>query len=355
MSASTSAFLDIPPLDRVEYTMKIAASTLALASQQQSMSLHSVSEKLRIWSGERPRDNPGGGNIHLSEAARRFQEPPRTRTEVGDKHELDDYLDTPQGRMIAALIEQLTGHKIRARKHHDEHEPRHAGRSRTETGFGLEYDRHELYQEAEQMRFEAAGVVQTADGREIAFNLQLDMARQYVEESSVSLRAGNALTQDPLVIQFAGSSLELTDTRSDFDLDADGQTENIAFVGSGSGFLAFDRNADGVINDGSELFGPNQGDGFAELAAYDQDRNGWIDEGDAVFDSLRIWTKAPDGSDALRSLREFDIGAIALARVASPFDLKDGENILQGRIRSSGVYLTESGTAGAVRQIDLRV
>ncbi len=37
---------------------------------------------------------------------------------------------------------------------------------------------------------------------------------------------------------------------------------NIAFATGNSGFLAFDKNADGMINDGSELFGPESGNGF---------------------------------------------------------------------------------------------
>lgn len=56
----------------------------------------------------------------------------------------------------------------------------------------------------------------------------------------------------------------------------------------GSGFLALDRNQNGVVDDGSELFGTQSGDGFAHLALYDQDSNGWIDANDPVFDKLRI-------------------------------------------------------------------
>lgn len=61
----------------------------------------------------------------------------------------------------------------------------------------------------------------------------------------------------------------LTERDFAFDIDLDGHADQIAFVGTGSGFLALDRNGDGEINDGSELFGPESGDGFAELAAYD--------------------------------------------------------------------------------------
>jgi hypothetical protein len=45
---------------------------------------------------------------------------------------------------------------------------------------------------------------------------------------------------------------------------------------------------DGRVNDGRELFGPITGDGFAELAAYDDDGNNWIDENDGIYDNLSI-------------------------------------------------------------------
>jgi len=64
------------------------------------------------------------------------------------------------------------------------------------------------------------------------------------------------------------------------DLDANGVTEKISFVGSGGGFLALDKNSDGVVNDGRELFGAATGQGFKELAEYDSDNNNWINEND---------------------------------------------------------------------------
>lgn len=76
-----------------------------------------------------------------------------------------------------------------------------------------------------------------------------------------------------------------------FDLDCDGKEEEISSLGKGSGFLALDKNGDGIINDGTELFGTKSGDGFADLAEYDEDGNGWIDEDDGIFSQLRIWTK----------------------------------------------------------------
>ena len=70
------------------------------------------------------------------------------------------------------------------------------------------------------------------------------------------------------------------------------------------------------------------------------DHNGWIDEGDAAFQPLKLWSK--DGA-----------GAISLASVATPFQVKDAAQQLQGTVRQTGVYLSEAGGAGTVQQIDL--
>ena len=67
-----------------------------------------------------------------------------------------------------------------------------------------------------------------------------------------------------------------------------------------------------MINDGNELFGTKSGDGFKDLAKYDKDRNGWIDEADDIFDDLRIWTKDEQGNDKLLTLKEAGVGAIYL-------------------------------------------
>jgi hypothetical protein len=119
-------------------------------------------------------------------------------------------------------------------------------------------------------------------------------------------------------------------------------------VDAGSGFLAIDRNQDGKVNDGSELFGPRTGNGFAELAAYDSDGNGWIDENDPVFSDLKVWTQG-----GLYSLKDMGIGAISTESVETPFAIKDSANNLQGNVRGSGVYLSEDGDAGAAEQVDL--
>nr|MBP7525716.1 VCBS repeat-containing protein [Propionivibrio sp.] len=161
--------------------------------------------------------------------------------------------------------------------------------------------------------------------------------------------------KDPLVINFGGTAAQLTSQRFKFDLDADGKTEDINFVAGGSGFLALDRNGDGKINDGAELFGAKTGNGFAELAALDADKNGWIDENDASYADLRVWTKDGAGKDKFSTLKQANVGAISLSHIATQFDLKDAQNVSQGEIKASGIYLQETGAVGTIQQIDLTV
>ncbi|MPN49976.1 hypothetical protein SDC9_197600 [bioreactor metagenome] len=163
-----------------------------------------------------------------------------------------------------------------------------------------------------------------------------------------------------------------------FDLDGDGTRESIPFVGPGCALLAWDRNGNGCIDDGRELFGAVSGDGFAELAALDSDHNGWIDEADPVWSHLVLWQRQmteaaapsstssasaagtpPAVTDRLISLKEAGIGALSVSGVSTPFLYKrqqdDGSSDVQGMLRASGVYLMEDGRPGALQQVDLAV
>ncbi len=349
--------------------MKIASSDIQLASQHAAISQDTVRESLRVWvrppadsgrSGSASGLSEPGAIIRVSPEARSVLETaPPAETDPNEALELDlRYL------LVKRMVEQLIGHEIRhlrasdwrAAPAADLPAPAPAAAPVPQAaGFGLEYDRHESHYEAEQTHFAAQGVVKTADGREISFQLELAMSRVYHREETVSVRAGDAAVKDPLVINFGGQAAQLGGTRFSFDIDADGVQDSIAFVASGSGFLVLDRNRDGIVNDGSELFGPRTGNGFQELARYDADGNGWIDEADPVFSELQVWTRDAEGRDWLTPLAAMGIGAIGLAHVATPFSLKTDANELLGQIRSSGVYLNENGTVGSVQQIDLVV
>ena len=210
-----------------------------------------------------------------------------------------------------------------------------------------------FYTEAESTTFATTGIVRTADGRDINFNMEVSMSRAFTASIN-SLEVESYIKTDPLMINLDTDIGSVSDQKFFFDLNADGKEEEISFAGKGSGFLALDRNGDGKINDGSELFGTKSGDGFKDLAAYDEDGNGWIDENDAVFSQLRIWTKDEEGNDRLIRLRDADVGAIYLGNADTQFSLKDDDHKLNGELKKTGIYLHESsGEVGTVNHVDL--
>lgn len=214
-------------------------------------------------------------------------------------------------------------------------------------------DHWHSYKEHENLNVDATGKVITEDGREINFRLALEMEHSFELESRMQTRFEQGQLTDPLMLNFGGNAPSLTEQVFSFDIDADGDNEEIRFAGKGSGFLAFDKNGDGEINDGSELFGAQSGDGFADLNEYDDDSNGWIDENDEIFDKLQIWTKDANGKDKMLSLKEAGVGALYLDSVKGNFSLKDQNNQTLGQIRQTGVFLTEEGDVRSMQQVDL--
>lgn len=218
-------------------------------------------------------------------------------------------------------------------------------------GREMTWSRHvsETFSESEKTLVCGKGCVKTSDGRDIAFDFSLNLARDY-QRNSILDESGTVALRDPLIINFNGKSSELTAERISFDLDADGVPEEIPGLGAGSGFLVFDRNGNGKADNGSELFGVASGNGFADLALLDADHNGWIDEGDAAFSQLAVWS-----GDGFASLAQRGVGALHTAAVDAPFSFKTDDNALLGQIRAAGLYLSEAGEVGHLQQVDLAV
>ena len=212
-----------------------------------------------------------------------------------------------------------------------------------------------FYSEREAVSFGTTGTVKTEDGRTIPFQLSLSLSRSFQEYTSLtSEKLGSVIRMcDPLVINLNIPSACISDQSFLFDIDCDGREETLSAPGEGSMFLVLDKNGDGIINDGSELFGTASGDGFADLAAYDADKNGWIDENDPIFESLKVWGRDSDGTEHLIPLKKADVGAIFLGSAYTGFDLKDSENNTGARIQKTSIFLHEStGEAGTVQHVD---
>jgi len=138
--------------------------------------------------------------------------------------------------------------------------------------------------------------------------------------------------RDPLILDLDGDGVETTTVESHtaFDYDGDGFAEFTGWVAQHDGLLVVDRNADGIINDGRELFGDQTilrngtraADGFQALAEFDENHDGKIDANDAAFAQLRVWQDMDgDGyslADELQTLDDVGIGAINLESTYSP-------------------------------------
>jgi hypothetical protein len=159
-----------------------------------------------------------------------------------------------------------------------------------------------------------------------------------------ALQAGNAWGFcSPIVIDLGNNGIKLgaAGVGVYFDVNADGVRDHVQWVrpGGDEAFLALDRSGNGVVDNGSELFGVgtplalegrNAPNGFVGLAQYDARQlggndDGLITEADAIWPQLRLWLDSnADGRatrDEMRSLRGAGITALeTIPKVRKYFD-----------------------------------
>lgn len=350
--------------------MYISQSSIQLSASHQLHTETVHEEKLNFWivdpisqkneaSFSKIRDL-----VTLSEEGIRASFVKESRTANNDQQTEEGMAEDPKLQTMRLTLEALTGKKIKIGTFQPMEanypselpppEPLPHIEEQQQVGWGLEYDSLNSFYEMEQTTFNGSGTVLSQNGKTINFNLNLTRTREFYEESRIHIRAGDARLVDPLVINFNGES-SLSDLRFDFDLDSDGSKEKIAHLGPGSGFLVLDRNKDGRINNGTEMFGPETGHGFSELASFDHDQNGWLDENDSIFEKLQVWIKEISGNDYLAPLKDLDIGALFLDKIETPFQLNSTDNQQLGQIRETGLFLREDGSAGSMQEILLVV
>lgn len=210
------------------------------------------------------------------------------------------------------------------------------------------------------LHFEGEAI--TDDNRSTRFGVDVNLSQSLVmnmqqqnQEASASGKSISKLMElyDPLVVSYSGDPVDLSDKTFSFDLDSDGETDQISMLKEGAGYLVLDKNENGQIDNGNELFGPKSGDGFADISEYDADSNGQIDKDDPIYDSLRIWKKDDTGNDSLAGLGEMGIGVIYLNAVDTKFDFFDPSGIHQGRMQKSAAIDFLDGRQSTIHHIDL--
>ena len=173
-----------------------------------------------------------------------------------------------------------------------------------------------------------------------------------------SATAAPPVRVDPLIFDLDGDGIKTTSldqSRAYFDLDNNGFAERTAWVDASDGLLVLDRNNDGQITSGQELFGDQTllangrraDSGFEALREFDSNRDGRIDAKDEVYSKLKIWRDLNgDGisqAEELKALGDYNIASISLSSTSS--NASDVMNNIQRRV---GSFIKTDGSGGVI-------
>jgi len=170
----------------------------------------------------------------------------------------------------------------------------------------------------------------------------------------------NSATKAPIVLDLDGDGVTLTNFTENavgFDQDGDGVLDRTGWISSGDGLLVLDRNANGVIDDGSEIqFSTDEEHAISDLEglrAYDTNENGFFDQLDADFGRFQVWRDAnQDGvsnADELFSLDDLQITAINLTLTPNTAEQQPEQNFIYGTTQ----FAWADGTVGQVGDVML--
>lgn len=195
---------------------------------------------------------------------------------------------------------------------------------------------------------------QNAISQERFFSLEIKFQKIVIrEEIEIRIEELRIQQSDPIVLDLTGEGINLTEPGKGalFDITADGRLDSTAWVKGGTGLLAYDRNGNGSIDDGSELFGDQNGSnhGFAELAGYDENKDDKINNLDPIYKSLKVYRdQNEDGKiskNELSSLPELGIRSINLDFTRASDKINGNFMILKGS------FEREDGSVGLMGDV----
>ncbi len=184
-------------------------------------------------------------------------------------------------------------------------------------------------------------------------NLKFRQNTSVEERIGISLEELGIKKVDPLVLDLDGKGIQLTEAGKGaiFDVTADGKLDSTAWVKGNTALLTYDRNGNGVIDNGSELFGDQNGaaDGFEELGKYDTNGDRKITILDPIFKALKLYRDLNgDGKmskNEFSSLSELGIKALNLNFMRTSADINGNSLILNGS------FEREDGSTGQLADV----
>lgn len=189
---------------------------------------------------------------------------------------------------------------------------------------------------------------------------QITMSYQYNAESAYTYTSYRQVDlsqlKDPLIVQFGDIPLGNVKGTTEFDVNSDNTLNPLPVFNGDVGYLVYDKNHNGRADDGTELFGPQTGQGFSELAALDQDGNGFIDKNDSAYHDLYIWQPTTSKrSGRYMSLSDVGIAGINTQAHETPFTFLDRQGNIKAQMRYSSFAYDNNFQARGVHQVDVAI
>lgn len=211
------------------------------------------------------------------------------------------------------------------------------------------------YFKKDSIDFSTKAIIKT-NTQDINLDINISYSQELYEKYEKRLEYSQVNVIDPLIIQYGADASAFDfldkDMSFSFDLDANGSENELASLKQGNGFLALDKNSNGKIDDGLELFGPSTNNAFEELRSYDSDGNSWLDENDSIFNDLIIWSKNEEGEDQMLSLKDANVGAIYLKDEETKISIDKSINDPLAHLKSTSFFLKDDGSAGLLSSLD---